>query len=241
MSITQKISKHVVAIGSSKRLKVEAATEVNRMLEIEWTNYGDDHEERTYNMFEDEIEDDDRTLENSRVIRENDQGEEGQYILTLKLVDGRFPHRNTLASIVVEYWPRGTNLQTFNEHSQELSDFSYDLWEASGRDMNSYDVMAVEFGTSPYSFIEIPTLVDEATAGTRHEGWCYQAVMYVRRASNENSDASRELLQTIFNSIAALMVIHKTDLEALGLHSLDEYNALGFVSFRNGWFGGRTF
>jgi len=213
-----------------------------RLLEFKWSTYSDG-EETHFSMFEDEtVETSTNCLSNTRAVIENEAGENHEYRITICLVDnGKSDHRRVLAEIDVDYWKPSITLMHFNQKSQDLAHFCRSLWSAAPeRKDNDYSDMAIEFGESRYSHLDIITLIGEVSG---YEDW-YDHVMYINSAKLSQGSTeieSRELLDRFFSSFHASVIAHKTDLEKLGLMQTDDadYEAtIGFISIGEEWFVG---
>lgn len=219
-----------------------------RLLEFKWSTYDSDGKETRFSMFEDEVgETTTNCLSDTRAVNENKAGENREYNITICLVDnGKSEHRRVLAEIDVDYWKPSITLMHFNQKSQDLAHFCRSLWSAAPeRNDNDYSDMAIEFGESRYSHLDIITLIEEATEGSRYEDW-YDHVMYIDKAKLSQGSTeieSRELLDRLFSSFHTSVIAHKSDLEKLGLMQTDDadYEAtIGFTSITEEWFVGRS-
>mmetsp|Transcript_7815 Transcript_7815/g.17640 ORF Transcript_7815/g.17640 Transcript_7815/m.17640 type:complete len:292 (+) Transcript_7815:115-990(+) len=202
---------------------------VDYYLEIKWENYNYDDGQDTvekYSMFADEIPNE-GGFSMSRVFQgtqKSEEGEEHQHGLTFCFVDSKSEDRKVLVEIDTSYWTVPVNLMHFNQASQDLANFCRYLWKAADRDANDYSDMAIEFGSSPYSGVEISTLVEEATGVDREH------VMYIsgtKMSAGASSQDSLKLLRMIFTSFPASVISYEVDLKALGI-SEESYATFGF-------------
>mmetsp|Transcript_10415 Transcript_10415/g.15909 ORF Transcript_10415/g.15909 Transcript_10415/m.15909 type:complete len:192 (+) Transcript_10415:303-878(+) len=184
-------------------------------------------------MFEDEI-DDEEGFEKCRAILENEKGPEThEYDLTICLVDGKSKDRRVWAEISVVFWIMGVNLMHFNQHSQDLAVFCRSLWDSSDRNPDHYSPMAIEFGESRYSGVEIRDLVEETT------GEYAKNTLYISKAKlapGSTSKESLELLSRLVDNIDASVIAYKTDLEKLSIGDDDDDDDIIFSSIQDGWF-----
>lgn len=204
---------------SNKEDEGNAKASKEHVLEFKWSKYNDeDDDDKHFSMFEDEITD--SSLGISRVISENEEGENNEYSLIVCLVDGKSEDRRSLAKINVYFWKEGDNLMNFNQLSQDLADFSRSLWSASGRNVRHYSDMDIEMGNSRHSGVEIRKLVKEATDEVWPNDIVYSDdVMYIQTAAlaeGSNANESLELLSRLFTKVGVFAIAHKTDLEKMG-------------------------
>lgn len=190
---------------------------------LEWIKNGNDNklEEFNFSMFADDIPES-KSFKSSRVFEKkngSEQGENHEYILTFCLVNSKEKDRKTLVEIDTWYWTVPINLMHFNILSQDLANFCRTLWRASGRKMDLYCDMAIEFGESKYSTVTIASLVKKATgiSGLRH-------VMYFRTAKFDNGatkEHSEKLIKMIFKLCPAIVISYEEDFSKLGIATND--------------------
>jgi hypothetical protein len=220
--------------NSKPAVKVKTEEEEDKRdyyLEIKWENYGDDSDGNwvttKYSMFDDEISDENGGIEMSRVFEgaeKKDEGENHQLYLTLCLVDGKSEDRKTLVEIEVYYWTLPINLMHFNILSQDLANFCRDLWKAAGRNADDYCDMAIEFGESRFSKVEILELIEEAT------GIYKEHVMYIEKTKLMPGATSKDamtLLELIYEEFPASVICYESDLKSMGIMK-DQCDAFGF-------------
>ena len=214
----------------AKKVKAEDKKEQEYFLEIKWYRYEDSDDgswkETPYSMFADDI----MKFEESRIFSEKEgaeMGENHEYTLEFCLVDSKAEDRMTLVEISTWYWTVPINLMHFHQLSGDLASFCRMLWKASGRRMNDYSDMAIEFGSSPYSSVEVIELVEEATDILGEE--YRQHVMYFQSAKLKNGatmEHSSKLISMLFRNFDAVVISFKTDLFNLGITS--DYHDFGF-------------
>jgi hypothetical protein len=219
--------------NATRDVKTEEKTEESRdyYLEIKWENYGEDANGNwvttKYSMFDDEISEEDGGIEMSRVFvgaEEKEEGENHELCLTLCLVDGKSEDRKTLVEIEVYYWTVPINLMHFNMLSQDLANFCQDLWKAAGRNADEYCGMAIEFGESRFSKVEILELIDEAT------GIYNEHVMYIEKSKLMPGATSKDamtLLELIYEDFPASVICFESDLKSMGIMK-EGCDAFGF-------------
>lgn len=201
---------------------------------LEWVKNKNDKklEEFNFSMFADDIPKS-KGFKNSRVFAKkngSEQGENHEYILSFCLVDSKEKDRKTLVEIDTWYWTVPINLMHFNILSQDLANFCRTLWRASGRKMDLYCDMAIEFGESKYSTVTIASLVKKATgmSGLRH-------VMYFRTAKLDNGatkEHSEILIKMIFETCPAIVISYEEDFSKLGIKT-DDIEDIGFWKLRD--------
>ncbi len=203
-------------------------------LELKWYNWNDDEEEE-HSIFADTLTDD---ISHSNYVRTSSKGECHERNLTLCLVDSKSEDRNTLISIEAFHWVKPTNLMQFNILSQELANFARVLWEAANRDPNLYNDMAIEFGNSEYSRVEIHKLVEEASNGSvcDREQILYFDTETLDPAATEQD--ALELLKMIFSTFSkATVIAHETDFKGMGI-PMNDLDDVGCIRVGNKWFAG---
>jgi len=204
------------------------------VLEFKWQIYEENEDdEKKFSMFEDEITD--NSLGTSRVVCENEEGENHEYNLTIGLVNGKSEDRRVLAKISVDFWKEGINLMHFNQKSQDLANFCRHLWSASGRNKRLYPDMEIELGESRYSDVEIKELVEEATDEEYADDIIYIHTATLTQGSTKNE--SLELMNRLFDKVAVFVIAHRTDLKKMGFDSItDENGGIRFSFVGDGWF-----
>jgi hypothetical protein len=223
----------IPAIGSPN--KKEKTQEY--FLEIKWCvlnhDESDDWKETDYSMFFKEGED----FMVSPAILDNTKGENHEYHFTMCLVDSQSEHRRVLVEIETCYWTDedDANLMEFNRLSHELADFCRPLWADAGRRKSEYSDIAIEFGESPHSGVEISTLVEEATGIEIMDHVMYTETVKMNPSSTASD--SRKLLDMMFLFFPALVIAHESDLQGLGM-VCSEFSQLGFRRIGEKWFVG---
>ena len=231
--------------GSSLESSSNTKATKKHLLEFKWEIYREDDDYDRFSVFEDEVRDEhDSLLSMSRAVIENEEGENHEYNITICLVDGKSDDRRVLAEINVDFWCEGINLMHFNQKSQDLANFCRILWSASGRDIRHYSDMAIEFGDSEYSDVEIKELVEEVTVTATD--W-NDNIAYIQTATltqGSTSNESIELLNRLF-AVEVFAIAHRTDLENLGFASIgnDDIGSTNnsdinfeYASIGDGWF-----
>jgi hypothetical protein len=197
-------------------------------LEIKWWADGD------HSMFSDEIPSDGKFAE-SRAVQDNFKGENRELNLIMRLVDSKSEHRQILVEMDVFYWTVPTNLMHFHQLSQDLASFGRALWKAAGEPEEDYCDMAIEFGDSAQSSVEISGLVETAAEieGKEH-------VLYIKSVTMNPASSfvdSKKFLNMIFTTCPAIILAHKVDLkdlytdqgshEDIGFEQIDRYSFVG--------------
>lgn len=233
----------------SKKAKVEDGG--GPFLEIRWhkeeedtarwengTHHPGEFIHREYSIFADELPK--RTKFNKSCVFakgefEGEFGKEGEnheHSFSMCLVDSKADDRKVLAEIGVYYWTLPINLMHFHILSQDLANFSRQLWVAAGRDEDAYDDMSIEFGCSRHGKVAVKSLVSRAV-GIRGKS----DVLYVRDAKvHEGSSErdSRKLLDMVFKLCTSASVIaYQVDLEGLGVRDPRTASTIGFAKMPN--------
>jgi hypothetical protein len=135
---------------------------------LEWTVYHlkNDSETKVVISADDMIAQG-KSLAETRAVQQ-ETGEVGERCFVLKLVNHQ--EKKELGFLCFDWWDDSSkaNLMNFNIHSQDLADFCRELWLAAGRRRNQYCDMAIEFGRSPHSSVEVNGLIAE-TFGSMDE------------------------------------------------------------------------
>lgn len=182
-----------------------------------------------YSMFADEIPKQ-TSFSNSHPFTNRSYGENFEYSLTFCLVDGKGDNRKTLVEIGVYYWKIAITLMHFHALSQDLANFCRNLWTAAGKDEDVYDDMAIEFGESRYSHVEVKSLIGKAVGIKRKSDILF--VESVKLLPGATWKDSIKLIEMIFKTCTSASVIaYECDLKKLGVD--DKATAIGFKKMRN--------
>jgi len=162
---------------------------------------------------------------NTDTYRENHE-----YSLTFCLVDGKDDNRKALVEISVYYWKVAITLMHFHILSQDLANFCRKLWVAAGKNEDVYDDMAIEFGESRYSHVEVKTLISKAVGIKRKSDILY--VNKVKLLPGATWKDSVKLIEMIFKTCTSASVIaYESDLKGLGVDGIA--NTIGFKKMKN--------
>ena len=124
-----------------------------------------------------------------------------------------------LARIDLLWWvdARKATLMHFHQLSQDLADFSGELWIAAGRRSSDYCDMSIEFGESRHSYVQVNSLIKKALKCKLAKEILFVNTVY----SYSDKKALSELYQvlpTLFNR--AHIIAHNTDSPPKSWHRL---------------------
>ena len=144
--------------AAKEELKEEPSTEDELLLE--WAVYNSNSDSETIvSISADDLIAQGKSLSETSGAQ-NEPGEVGERYFELKLVNAE---KKKLGNLSFIWWGDSSwaNLMNFNIHSGDLADFCRKLWPAAGRRQNQYCDMAIEFGDSPHSYVEVNDLIAE--------------------------------------------------------------------------------
>jgi hypothetical protein len=233
------LSSSTTSTSSTARPTKRTKLEEEYYLEIRWYKDSEDVENPTgvkeyyYSMFADELPKRAMFSNSHPFTKEynnNSYRENFEYSLTFCLVDGKGDNRKTLVEIRVYYWKVAITLMHFHILSQDLANFCRNLWVAAGKNEDVYDEMAIEFGESRYSHVEVKTLISKAVGIKRKSDILY--VDKVKLLPGATSKDSVKLIEMIFKTCTSASVIaYESDLKGLGVD--DKATSIGFKKMRN--------
>lgn len=116
-----------------------------------------------------------------------------------------------------------------------MADYCRALWPAAGRESDEYNAMAIEFGDSPHSGVE----VNELIADTLDCDYETPEVAYLDlgRGNRTMTKEPGTLLMTGFLVLigeTSNLVTHRTDLGKLQM--IDDCLSLHLISIQEGWY-----
>ena len=124
---------------------------------------------------------------------------------------------------------------------QDLADFCRSLWKAAGRPYREYNDMAIEFGESRHSWVEVNDLIMDATDSYAGSSTTYLDMRDIYR--DDSPPLKKEHGVRLMNGLLALVgedssiVTHRSDLSKL---NVDYGVPFGFRELRGrdsgGWF-----
>eukprot|EP00956_Cyclotella_meneghiniana_P007672 scaffold10284_cov61-Cyclotella_meneghiniana.AAC.7 len=212
----------------SKKMKTE---EPEYFLEIRWykdcehltgpwnQNYGTDRgvREYYYSMFVDEIPKKTKFSNSHPFTQQYESlGDNHEHRLHLCLVNSKDTDRTVLVEIHVYYWNVAITLMHFHILSQDLANFSRQLWIAAGRNEDDYCDMSVEFGESKYSHITVKSLITKAMGIKNKSDMLY--IDKIEMYAGATTKDSLRILEMIFQTCkSASVIVYETDLKKLGI------------------------
>mmetsp|Transcript_22258 Transcript_22258/g.40123 ORF Transcript_22258/g.40123 Transcript_22258/m.40123 type:complete len:292 (-) Transcript_22258:294-1169(-) len=155
----------------------------------------------------------------TKAVKENEKGENHERGYRLKLVDKKEGSKNKeLAHLSFQWWEESAraNLMNFNQLSEDLADFSSKLWGAAGRNENEYSDMAIEFGESRHSGVEVNDLLVEAYDYSE-----VNEIAYITSCKKMTKAQGLRLLNGLiaFAGPTSNLIAHVTDLDKMQVRS----------------------
>eukprot|EP00978_Attheya_sp_CCMP212_P009746 scaffold23195_cov51-Attheya_sp.AAC.2 len=168
----------------------------------------------------------------TRVV-ENEPCDHGDRHFTLKIADKTEGCNNSEGSKSISFiwWKESSNanLMNFNELSKSKERERYlgpKLWGAAGRKRNQYNGMAIEFGQSPHSRVEVNELLLDAFYPL-----CYdqEQITYISECDCTTNAQGLRLLNGLISLVGSKsnLLAHGSDLDRLNVRS-EAVETLGF-------------
>ena len=211
----RKGAKDIAEQQTAKKIKVENHhKETTDTVKLAWGTYNT--ETSTFDEHSVSIAEIDSV---SAALQGAEAGENNEHSLSLSLTrDGK-----ALAKIDLNWWDdrEGATLMHFHQLRQDLADFCMELWTEAGRSTRDYNDMAVEFGESRYSGLEVGCLIEDALD-------CDLAseILYVVNAKGSDKEALSRLYQHMVRLFPEAHIIS---------HKADDPPATGWSKVGRGW------
>ena len=158
-------------------------------------------------------------------------GENFEHRLHLCLVNSKDTDRTVLVEIHVYYWNIAITLMHFHILSQDLANFSRQLWIAAGRNEDDYCDMSIEFGESKHSHIAVKTLITKALGIKNKSDMLY--IDKIEMHDGTTTKNSLRVLEMVFQICkSASVIVYETDLKKLGITG-EKARTIGFKKMRN--------
>jgi hypothetical protein len=104
---------------------------------------------------------------------------------------------------------------------QDLADLCFPLWCAAGRKKSEYNDMAIEFGESRHSGVEVNELIADALGGGDYDTPETTYLDVLREQSQATEEQGRQLMDGLIALIGgtSTLIAHGSDLRKLQMRS----------------------